>query len=418
MRAVTHLEKVIVGEVSAVTHLEKVIAGETSAVTYTEKVITGEAPPITHLQKVIAGETSPVTHLEYVWTGGTPSPTEHEYTGAVPVTITANGQPLIDYLISGNMEQSGAPTQETPIQPQETGDRTENLWNEDYTGISGSTKYVSVYVGNGSFTLSTSCPAIEGAAALFFLTGNVQSGASTVSNGVYKNRPITVTSTDGYVTVAYRYVSYATGSADPRNEKTMLNTGSTALPYEPYGYKILISSANITTPVYLGEVETTRKIKKLVLTGNENVSKDTGQDPTIYFLRYKHIQINSYCTHLRSVSAKPQSGEFSTVAQYDGYIFMNFGADIMNAQQSGNTVEGFKEYLAAQYAAGTPVTVWYVLATPETAVVNEPLMKIGDYADTLSMEQAGVQIPTLNGQTVIDVDTTLKPSEVYIKYQG
>ena len=34
-------------------------------------------------------------------------------------------------------------------------------------------------------------------------------------------------------------------------------------------YKTPISSASTTTPVYLGEVQTTRKIKKLVLTGNE-----------------------------------------------------------------------------------------------------------------------------------------------------
>ena len=36
-------------------------------------------------------------------------------------------------------------------------------------------------------------------------------------------------------------------------------------------YKIPISSASTTTPVYLGEVESTRKIKKLVLTGEETV---------------------------------------------------------------------------------------------------------------------------------------------------
>ena len=53
-----------------------------------------------------------------------------------------------------------------------------------------------------------------------------------------------------------------------------------------------------------------------------------------------------------------------------------------------------------------------------TGIVNEPLMKIGDYADTVSMEQAGVKIPTNRGNTVIDVETTLKPSEVYIKYRG
>ncbi|HQB53818.1 MAG TPA: hypothetical protein PLX62_13075, partial [Bacteroidales bacterium] len=38
--------------------------------------------------------------------------------------------------------------------------------------------------------------------------------------------------------------------------------------------------------------------------------------------------------------------------------------------------------------------------------------------DTLSMEQAGVQIPTANGSNTLDVETTVKPSEIYIKYRG
>ena len=45
-------------------------------------------------------------------------------------------------------------------------------------------------------------------------------------------------------------------------------------------------------------------------------------------------------------------------------------------------------------------------------------MKINNYADTLSMEQAGVEIPTVNGSNTLDVLTTIKPSEVYIKYKG
>ena len=80
------------------------------------------------------------------------------------------------------------------------------------------------------------------------------------------------------------------------------------------------------------------------------------------------------------------------------------------------SVSELKTWLATQYAAGTPVTIWYVLAEPTTGIVNEPIRKIGDYADTVSYEQAGVQIPTLNGNTVIDVLTELKPSEMYIKY--
>lgn len=72
-------------------------------------------------------------------------------------------------------------------------------------------------------------------------------------------------------------------------------------------------------------------------------------------------------------------------------------------------------YLQQQYTAGTPVTVWYVLAEPETGIVNEPLMKIGDYADTISSAQAGVTIPTVNGENVLDVPTEVPPSEVTIK---
>jgi hypothetical protein len=73
-----------------------------------------------------------------------------------------------------------------------------------------------------------------------------------------------------------------------------------------------------------------------------------------------------------------------------------------------------KSYLAAQNAAGTPVVIWYVLAEPETAIVNEPLAKIGDYADELNSTDAAVTIPTAKGQNVLSVDTTVQPSEVSI----
>jgi hypothetical protein len=119
----------------------------------------------------------------------------------------------------------------------------------------------------------------------------------------------------------------------------------------------------------------------------------------------------------------------------------------MNSQPSGNTNAGMKEYISSQYAAGTPVTVWYILTEPETGVVNEPLMKIGDYADTIDSTQATVQIPTNKGTTIIDydggekhfitsdgymlvdknqngfllsgsTDSTLCPAKMYIKYKG
>ena len=521
MKAVTHLEKVITGEVSAVTHLEKVIAEETSAVTYTEKVIAGEATPITHLEKVIAGIASPVTHLEQVWAGRTPEPTEHEYTGAVPVEILADGTPLLDYLISGNMSQSGTPTHTTPIQPQETGERTGNLYfkkivnaNISDSGVITTLTGFDLYIAKVEQGVQYS-----GNGYIYAFFEDVPASDSISFNGsrVVNSLNNIVSPINGFVAV--------------RNPNTaqnaMCNTGSSILPYEPYGYKLTISSggenlfdgiindgyyndsgsliiddsksghsnlikadnttytisglwvnlpnfavyewddnkqflrrtnrqpppqSTITfslnndagyfslqlwnnserynpnlimlnrgstalpyepyiepteTNIYLGEVQTTRKIVKYEFTGQEKWYVEGSDifytDPITEAVQYVPI-----CSHFFGVDTLSGNNQV-TISQS---LRINIKTNSIT-----HTASDFKTYLQQQYAAGTPVTVWYVLAEPETAVVNEPLRKIGDYADTVSMEQAGVQIPTNRGNTVIDVETTLKPSEMYIKYQ-
>ena len=256
-----------------------------------------------------------MTHFERLFAakfGGSPPPQVREYTGAVPVTITADGTPLLDFLISGNTVQNGTPTPQNPIMPQGCGD-------------------------------------LE--------TVGAKAGQ----------------------------------------------------------YKIPISSANTTTPVYLGEVETTRKIKKLVLTGEENFNTDTYLRFSIFIGDIKTSTSrtgHSYCSHYECLyHAEPYDNDWNNV-------YYQSGGTLYLHDRRFDTVTAFKSYLAQQYATGTPVTVWYVLAEPTTGIVNEPLMKIGNYADTLSKSQAGVSIPTNNGSTTVDVDTTVKPSEVYIKYMG
>lgn len=234
-----------------------------------------------------------------------------ELTSIPPLSIRSNGTMLLDYLISGNMSQSGTPTPDNPIQPQETGD-------------------------------------LE--------TVGVKAGQ----------------------------------------------------------YKIPISSANTTTNIYLGEVETTRRIKKLVLTGEETDGTYGITSQSIIYLTPLARLLNrgALCTHYESTE-KSQGATMPLNS-----ITTAGGAGIsLWFRTEYTTVADFKTYLQQQYAAGTPITVWYVLATPETAVVNEPLRKLKNYADTLSYEQAGVQIPTLHGNTVVDVLTALKPSRMYIKYK-
>jgi hypothetical protein len=171
--------------------------------------------------------------------------------------------------------------------------------------------------------------------------------------------------------------------------------------------------------IYLGEVQTTRKIRKLVLDGTENFSNQYGTNLFSVVIQPlgKISFFNSYCTHYKynpvqtGLNTNTQNGEYALQVQSTQSL-------LAFKDTAYSSAADFKAYLTAQYAAGTPVCVWYALAEPETGIVNEPLMRIGDYADTLSKSQAGVNIPTNNGSTTVDVDTTLKPSEVYIKYMG
>ncbi len=378
-----------------------------------------------------------------------------EITGIPPLSIRSNGTMLLDYLISGNMEQTGTPTPTTPIQPQETGERTGNLYPLDASKLhvgrienDGTIDYEvgTITVGtdsityeanatwrgfytdfmpvnenekltfspNDSATMAWSCNCYD-ENGNFLGKAPAQSVAFiktfTLLTGTKKVR-ISVTSSDTTYTIS----------------QPMLNTGSTALPYEPYGYKIPISSANTTTPVYLGEVETTRKVKKLVLDGTERVAYNTKNDireayvVTIPTAGGTTTPDNVICTHFKTLNSVDKTLTEGGICMRSTGVDVVVGGSytdigITAPTDSTTIVNAVKSYLAAQYAAGTPVTVWYVLATPETGIVNEPLRKIGDYADTVSYEQAGVSVPTLHGNTVIDVETELKPSEMYIKYQ-
>ena len=167
-------------------------------------------------------------------------------------------------------------------------------------------------------------------------------------------------------------------------------------------YKIPILSAGQTNNIYLGEVQTTRRVKKLVLDGTESL----------------HEGVSNYYIFI-NVSGReegiPNSTALSTHTE-SGVLVNNNGTALFFKKSVfvHSSLTDFKTYLQQQYENGTPVTVWYVLSSATTGIVNEPLRKIGDYADTVS----GISIPTTTGKDTFDVETTLKPSEVSLSYTG
>lgn len=181
----------------------------------------------------------------------------------------------------------------------------------------------------------------------------------------------------------YLFVYFYNSTADIDTVETfvnsiMLNIGSTPLPYSPY--------LNKTTPIYLGEVPTVRRIRKLVLTGEGEYVYDQSYT-RFYFVISNMIGIGVrltplYCTHYQNISDGRPVGDVPNNSIYTGGG--NDADKVFIKTTDYTSASDFKSYLTQQYQNGTPVTIWYILAEQETGIVNEPLAKIGNYADELT----------------------------------
>lgn len=83
------------------------------------------------------------------------------------------------------------------------------------------------------------------------------------------------------------------------------------------------------------------------------------------------------CSHFKAASAGG-AGKFRPFAGYAGFGFYPL--------QQGLTVEDWKEWLAAQKAEGTPVTVWYPLSEPVSEPLSEAPLCALDGATRLSVD--------------------------------
>ena len=229
-----------------------------------------------------------------------------------------------------------------------------NLWNEDYTNISTGVKYKPLYVGDGTFTMSSNIPQSASGNSLFFLTGNVSSGASSSTNGVDTTISRTITSTNGYITVGYRgggnYI-------DPREYKTQIEKGSVATTYTPY-----------KTPIELCKINDYKdRIYKLDH-DSKNLYNDTLELGTISSSGVN----NSSTTNSRTV------GYTSVEANKTYTISSSINCNIAIRYYDSN-----KTFLSSGTTAQTPNT----FTTPEnTAYVRFVFTYMTDLSDLIKLE--------------------------------
>ena len=347
----------------------------------------------------------------------------HELSGTPPLSFTAKGKPLTAWSITGNTVQNGTPTPENPVEVKAVGDRTANLLNfEDLIAapsglmpdgrftfphllalyLKPNTTYTCASSGTGSITSTQA----DLSRSIYFCRTDEQSS-------VNMSNPVTYT-TDSTGRVFIGFIDSRTNAQQYLNKTAYvwLNEGSTALPYEPYGYKIpVVTSADgtepITTPIYLptplysGEVlrsEGSRDVKWGVVDlgsltwvnefdlSQGQIRADNLSNPIISTMVYGG---NCYCQSYmydgikKYTEIKNNSIAFSNSKQIPFLRIKNTSYD--NVQDLINSMSGVKLY--------------YELAKPKTETITAP------------------QIPTLNGTTVIDVDTAVKPESMTIKYR-
>lgn len=339
-------------------------------------------------------------------------------TGVPPLSFRANGNPLISWSMLGNGQQNGTPAPDAPIMPELVGDRTRNLFDERIENaiitsggvIESNAAYdltVIPVIAGEQYTFAYKQDYSQNYVVAYYTTKPVVGSTSYDSSRIvyyYSDTPkVTITVPNGVTYIAIRL---------PSNGNLMFNLGSTPLPYEPYGYKIPITNAGQTTPIYLGQTQTVRRIKKLVLTGEEDWALEFDD----HFYTNNQITGAKYamlvaCTHQQSIMAHYEASTRENV-----YISSS-GRLNFTTQTITHTIEAFTDWLKSQYAAGTPVVIWYVLATPTTGIVNEPLAKILTYADELHSTDTEVSIPTAKGANTLTVDTELQPSSMTIIYR-
>jgi hypothetical protein len=161
----------------------------------------------------------------------------------LPVDVYADGNNAT-VGISGNTVQNGTPTPDNPIMPQGCGERTGNLWykGDVVVNVGDVYKAIPISLSVGEYTFSFDYESKNtNLVTIIFYNGSTTVQYSTVTINDRKGTVI-INAKQPITTIRlYSANGYAPSqSYSAKFTEIMLNLGSEALPYEPYGYFIEI----------------------------------------------------------------------------------------------------------------------------------------------------------------------------------
>ena len=332
--------------------------------------------------------------------------------GVPPITLQkCKGANLVDYKIYGDSVQNGTPTPNTPIEIQSVGDKTKNLFENKNDNISSSGVYKGLDMRNwekGAYTLQLKLKdgkQIPQGVYFGFLYAET-SAFWLIQNGginpLYKNLIVSanVNNLNGVTCYPSNKTDALIDAFDIFLVKGDYNINNVPL-YEPYGYKIpvKVSGKNL----FDGELEI------------GYIDTETGANNTYGYQEYyrskNYIEIDSSIKKI--VFSSDANSKRISLCCYDenynylGYYYKNLEIDGNRTFYVTNVLNNTKyvrfsvmtknnpaiiENLPIQLEKGNILTVYEPYFEPITTNIylNEPLRKIGDYADYIDFESGKI----------------------------
>ena len=355
-----------------------------------------------------------------------------------PIAVTATGSneimvnksynlKLINCRIYGNSMQDDTPSLDTPVEVQSVGDRTVNLFDVNNANIIGGDISNNTLNGYSSAvkTFATICIKCE-PSTTYTVSREIIGKRFAIATSQYEpNTNITMTNmVEGYdsssLTISsgendkYLYVWFYNSSYDTEYtyqemmNKIQIQEGTVATEYETYGkYKIpvTVSGKNLLNCDY----KSYTTVSGITVTYNDDGS-----------IRYKGTATSALSLYLTRTSFTLPAGTYTinnisnTCRTYllPGYISGTFTIDkettftgVYVNVPNGATLDNV---LYPQLEKGSTATEYqpYVKPTTTNIYLDEPLRKIGNYADYIDFESGkivrNIFEKTFNGDENID----------------
>ena len=324
---------------------------------------------------------------------------------AVPAVATDSGS-ISSVTVAGLVAQNGTPTTNAPVDIVSNNGVvkvSKNLFDYEYF-YDNYQMYSPSSVGrcpiklkpNTQYTISSNEEASSSSAKVFVVSGSaIDWAAASNENGVLVNSPRTVTTdSDGYLCLGF-YV--ASGNAIPKSDFingtawVQIEQGTTATEYKPYGQiytdgevETITDSANHTATVAtllgVGDYRDTQNINTGAITRKVGVKVLDGTEDWVAAQTSNAFYVNDildinaaletacYCTHFIGIKGNTPIANMSAEGSLKcGYS--NTEKRVYIRYDGFSTASDLTEYLAEQYAAGTPVIIVYPLETATTESV-------------------------------------------------